>query len=156
MKLKDRASFFPFCHVKPMYEVWLIWIKGHVGEKRSTVITHCCCKTRSPNITKVVICVNQTVEISWYQFQRIFGRIRVICLQNKIYKYICIYEMRWSWWWFPSFLDQQRRVLAHWNNNPRVYMSLLSNPLSLFRDNLSLLLLFNYVFFAEKRQSLIL
>ena len=43
-------------------------------------------------------------------------------------------------------------VLAHWNNSPRVDMSLHSNTLFWFRANQSLLFLLNAACLAEKQQ----
>jgi hypothetical protein len=43
-------------------------------------------------------------------------------------------------------------VLAHWNNSPRVDMSLHSDTLSWFGANQSLLFLLNDVYLAEKQQ----
>jgi hypothetical protein len=43
-------------------------------------------------------------------------------------------------------------VLAHWNNSPRIDMSLLSDTLFWFRANQSLLLLLNAACLAEKQQ----
>ena len=47
-------------------------------------------------------------------------------------------------------------VLAHWNNKPRVDMSLHSDTLFWFRTNQSLLFLLNAACLAEKQQILIL
>jgi hypothetical protein len=53
-------------------------------------------------------------------------------------------------------LDQQAElvfiVLAHWNNSPRVDMSLHSDTLFWFRANQSLLFLLNAACLAEKQQ----
>jgi hypothetical protein len=43
-------------------------------------------------------------------------------------------------------------VLAHWNNNPRVDMSLHSDTLFWFRANQSLFLLLNAAYFVENQQ----
>jgi hypothetical protein len=43
-------------------------------------------------------------------------------------------------------------VLAHWNNSPRVDMSVNSDTLFWFRANQSLLFLMNAVCLAEKQQ----
>ena len=43
-------------------------------------------------------------------------------------------------------------VLVHWNNSPRVYMSLHSDTLLWFRANQSLLVLLNAAYLAEKQQ----
>jgi hypothetical protein len=43
-------------------------------------------------------------------------------------------------------------VLAHWNNSPRVDMSLHSDILFWFRANQSLLFLLNAAWLAEKQQ----
>jgi hypothetical protein len=45
------------------------------------------------------------------------------------------------WWWGPLMLSWIFIVLAHWNNSPRIAMSLHSDTLFWFRANQSLLFL---------------
>jgi hypothetical protein len=61
------------------------------------------------------------------------------------------------WWWGPLCSRPTRWVgffivLAHWNNSPRVDMSLHSDTLVWFRANQSLLFLLNAACLAEKQQ----
>ena len=53
-------------------------------------------------------------------------------------------------------LNQIFIVLAQWNNNPWVDMSLHLDTLSRFRANESFLLLLNAVYLVKKQQTLIL
>jgi hypothetical protein len=72
--------------------------------------------------------------------------------KQQFYIYIMV---RTSWWDDGHFvLDKLSwifMVLAHWNNNPQVDMSLYLDTLSWFWSNVSLLLHFNIVILVEKK-----
>ena len=75
MKLKDRASFFSFFLVKPLYEVYIIRIKEQVGERRSTVCSHryadCLLENTSRENSKCVF--NEKLEhVDDFSFREIF------------------------------------------------------------------------------------
>ena len=62
-----------------------------------------------------------------------------------------------KWWWSPHCSRPIRRVgffivLAHWNNSPRVDMSLHSDALFWFRADQSLLFILNAACLAQKQQ----
>ena len=57
-----------------------------------------------------------------------------------------------SAWYYTNILSWIFIVLAHWNNSPRIDMSLHSDTLSWFRSNQSLLFLLNAACLAERKQ----
>jgi hypothetical protein len=62
------------------------------------------------------------------------------------------------WWWYllcirpPCLIGFFFIVLAHWNNNLQIDISIHSSTLSWFRANQSLLFLLNVVCLAKKQQ----
>jgi hypothetical protein len=54
--------------------------------------------------------------------------------------------------YYTNMLNWISIVLAHWNNSPRIDMSLYLDTLSWFRSNQSMLFLLNTACLAEKQQ----
>jgi hypothetical protein len=76
--LKDRASLFSFCLVKPLYEACLVLMKSTI--RRVQLIhknAHCLLKNTSTKHSKYV--VNQKLDhFDDISFRELFGQIRVV------------------------------------------------------------------------------
>jgi hypothetical protein len=96
-----------------------------------------------------VICGRSVVFFRYSGFLHLWVNEWLLFNKNKLRLIRC--------WWGPLCNHANKLswifiVLAHWNNSPRVDMSLHSDTLSWFRANQSLFLLFNTVYLVEKQQ----